>query len=210
VDGPQPSVSPVASDDIGVPDFLTTAIIKHLRETSASSAWQELITIFFAFEKEGPITGVLFHYIIFHVHIHTDDIRVALQNLPTESRPEEVTKWIKCHVKKKHEPVTISKPIEFGRQICAWWAALQPTWRILVSGGYSREVPIEDGDSEPWSHLQKGGSAGIYIFIMALSWWIHAASNESNALDSLWLTIDDLYWVLSQQLANLKPSRKRL
>jgi hypothetical protein len=199
-------ISLFAFDVIGMPDFLTMAILKHLHETSASPVWQNLITTFFAFEKEGPVTGVLVSlYYLLCVCIHTDDICIALQNLPRESRPEEVAKWIKRHVKKKHEPVTISEPIKFGEQICAWWAALQPTWRVLVNGSYSRDVPAE----ELWSHLQKGGSAGIYSVVMALSWWIRAAGNESTAQDCLWSTIDDVYWVLLQQLANLKPSRKR-
>jgi len=70
-----------------------------------------------------------------------------LQKLSTDSRPDLVAPWIKRHAK-KHEPIDIEQN-EYGPQFCAWWTAMQPTWRVLPGGQYSRVVPAD----ETWASL---------------------------------------------------------
>lgn len=115
----------------------------------------------------------------------------------------EIKHWVKRNISKKHEAIEVS-PESFGPRFCEWWKASQPNWRILPDGSYCRDVP----DTETWSTLQKGGTAGFFVVIMALSWWvrgIHQLNNESV----IWKIMDDLRWVL-QQIREKKILGKRL
>jgi hypothetical protein len=99
-------------------------------------------------------------------------------------------------------------PDDYEPQFCSWWSALQPSWQILPSGQYSREVPAD----ETWANLRKSGSSGIYIVIMALSWWARAviateAADTEHA--SFWSIVDDFQWVLNQLCDNERKLRKR-
>ena len=81
-------------------------------------------------------------------------------------------------------------PDDYDPQFRSWWSALQPSWRILPSGQYSREVPAD----ETWANLRKSGSSGIYTVIMALSWWARAtiatkAADTEQA--SFWSIVDN-------------------
>jgi hypothetical protein len=126
--------------------------------------------------------------------------------LTTESRPREVSSWIKRHAHKKHEPVTIEAN-EYGNHFCKWWTALQPSWRVLSDGRYSKEVPAD----ETWVTIRKGGGSGLYIVVMALSWWVRAldaANPTGDTTSKLWAIVEDLHWVL-QQVSDNKDLGKR-
>jgi hypothetical protein len=72
---------------------------------------------------------------------------------------------------------------------------IQPDWRkddIEGSLMFFRDVPI----GETWQGMRKGGTAGIYIVVMALSWWIKAQKGKRDVV--AWSTIDDLLWVIQQ------------
>ena len=91
-------------------------------------------------------------------------------------------------------PVT---PAQFGDRFTKWWTMLQPGWRkddvrSLVTLVLFRDVP----EGENWQGLRKGGTAGIYVVVMALSWWIKAQQTERDA--EAWSSVDDLLWVLQQ------------
>ena len=67
---------------------------------------------------------------------------------------------------------------------------MQPAWRKddeapLV---HFRDIP----KGETWQALRKGGTAGIYVVVMALSWWIKGLQHDVNA----WSAVDDLSWVI--------------
>lgn len=44
--------------------------------------------------------------------------------------------------------------------------------------------------------MRKGGTAGIYVVLMGLSWWILAQNEACDA--TAWLIVDDLSWVIQQ------------
>ncbi len=114
-------------------------------------------------------------------------------------------KWVKRHIHKKHELVTVV-PANFGPRFSAWWAALQPSWR-LQDGDIFSKVPPKD---ETWSIVGKGGSAGLYIVIMTLSWWINSLDHDDMAL-SAWQIVADITWVLQQvslRDKNLRGSKR--
>ena len=188
--------STVSSNSHGLPSFLSAAMITYLRGVSTASPWQDLLTEYLDFEREGPITGICFSLSVFCTYSLQQ-----LQKLSTNSRPDLVALWIKQHAHKKHEPVDVEQN-DFGPQFCAWWTAIQPTWCILPGGQYSRVVP----DDETWASLWKGGSAGLFIIIVALSWWVWATEDVVAQLD-LCSVIGDLHWVI-QQVHGLKQAEK--
>jgi hypothetical protein len=78
-----------------------------------------------------------------------------------------------------------------------WWMMLQPGWRkddirSLITLVLFRDAP----QGETWQGLRKGGTAGIYVVVMALSWWIKAQQIEHDI--NAWSAVDDLLWVLEQ------------
>ena len=125
-------------------------------------------------------------------------LHVPLQRLPTTSRPEEVQWWIK----RKKIPGSlphIKKPSEFGAVWTSWWVKMQPAW---CGGEFLVRTLPTDADWEP---ILRGGSNGLSMVVMALSWWVHAT--ESNGQDSeLLVAIDDVKWVFSKLVATLLTS----
>ena len=193
------TISPltVSGNSHSLPSFLSPAMITYLRGVLTSSSWQDLLSEYLDFEREGPITGVCFSLSVFSMYNSQQP-----QKLSTSSQPDSVTPWIKRHIQKKHEPIEVEEN-DYGPQFCAWWTAIQPTWRILPGGQYSREVP----DNETWASLRKGGSAGLFVVVVALSWWVRAAGDvvDQSRLRSV---IGDLHWVV-QQVRGLKQAEKR-
>ncbi|KIJ91103.1 hypothetical protein K443DRAFT_126330 [Laccaria amethystina LaAM-08-1] len=173
---PAPSTEPPLSI-APAPAFLSPATLAHLRGASPTEAWQNLITTFLHFEEASPPTG----------------------KLSTTSRPREVSLWIKRHLNKKHEPVPVSG--DYGSRFQLWWRAIQPDWRKQTDGPLSRDVP----DKESWASLKKGGSAGLYIVVMALSWWVLTLKAGSDD-PQVWATIDDITWVLSSVMPTCRPT----
>jgi len=107
-------------------------------------------------------------------------------------RPQEVSDWIKSKKKDLVPPVT---PAHFDDWFTKWWTMLQPGWwkdnvRSIVTLVLFRDIP----EGETWQGLRKGGTAGIYVIIMALSWWIKAQQTERNP--EAWSSVDDVLWVL--------------
>ena len=133
-------------------------------------------------------------------HLYDMSPASAWQDLvSTSALPPEVAQWIKRHVNKKHKPVAIS--IDYPSHFVAWWNAMQPSWRIKHDGSLSREAPAK----ELWTSLRKGGSAGLYVVVMALSWWICKLEAGSDELQA-WDIVDDVTWLLSSVMRAASPS----
>jgi len=80
---------------------------------------------------------------------------------------------------------------------------MQPSWRKNVNIGH--ETPR----GESWDTLRKGGTAGIYVVVMGLSWWIKAQGVERDA--EAWLAVDDVSWVIEEMKKPAKlVSAKRM
>lgn len=94
----------------------------------------------------------------------------------------------------------------FSLQFLAWWKGMQPPGRVLPEGGFSKETLPK----ESWASVNKGGSAGLYIVVMALSWWVFALGDADVGSDDgeVWRTVDDLAWVL-KQLQSFSKAAKR-
>ena len=116
-------------------------------------------------------------------------------------RPEEVGSWIKS--KKKNSPPDIDVD-KFASSFMAWWIALQPGWRLADDGSFTYDAP----KSEDWHALHKGGSAGLYIVVVALSWWVRALMPESPSFRA-WTAVRDVQWVIDQIMKRLTPARRK-
>ena len=80
---------------------------------------------------------------------------------------------------------------------------MQPSWR-MEGDWLIREVP----EDETWHTLRKGGTSGIYVVIVGLSWWVKAQPAEDT---DAWTLVNDLSWVLQQLkegLAVLIPQKR--
>lgn len=110
------------------------------------------------------------------------------QKLPTKLRPKEVSDWIKS---KKKDVVPSLKPSTYGKTFQEWWTLMQPSWR-MKGGLLNRDVP----EDETWQMLNKGGTSGIYIVIVGLSWWVNAQLTDQDT--HAWSLVDDLSWVLQR------------
>ena len=92
------------------------------------------------------------------------------QKLSTKLRPKLVSEWIRG---KKKEVVPSLKSGKYRKRFIAWWKCSQLSWHKDSSEAHFRlfhDVPT----SETWKGLRKGGTSGIYIVIMGLSWWVKA------------------------------------
>jgi hypothetical protein len=89
----------------------------------------------------------------------------------------------------------------------AWWIALQPEWRLQDDGSFNYEAP----EDEDWRALHKGGRAGLYTVVVALSWWVRALTPEIPSFRA-WTAVHDVQWVIGQistKLATTAPAGKK-
>ena len=73
---------------------------------------------------------------------------------------------------------------------------MQPSWR---NNGESlvREVPR----GESWQTVRKGGTSGMYVVVIGLSWWVKAQHDERDV--DAWTLVDDVSWVIQQLKKNM-------
>lgn len=110
--------------------------------------------------------------------------------MSTKLRPKEIQAWIKSK-KKTNAPSIIQE--KYGPQFMAWWKGMQPDWRDTDETLNRDAPPYED-----WLVLNKGGSAGMYIVVMALSWWVKVQTTGSDHNINAWSAVADLLWVFRQ------------
>jgi len=112
-----------------------------------------------------------------------------------KSRPQEIANWTKS---KKKDVVPSIKQNVYGTHFTEWWGGLQPSWRQFQGTNGRFNLGRETPKAETWQALKKGGTSGIYVVVMGLSWWIKGQQNERDA--NAWAVVDDLSWVIQQML----------
>ena len=90
---------------------------------------------------------------------------------------------------------------KYGLSFMAWWIAIQPEWRMAEDGSFKYEVPKD----EEWLVLHKGGTAGVYTVIVALSWWIRALTPDISSFHT-WGAVHDVQWVINQINMKFAPA----
>ena len=86
----------------------------------------------------------------------------------------------------------------------AWWIALQPGWRLAGDGSFNYEAPKD----EDWAGLHKGGKAGLYMVVVALSWWVRAVTPEIPSYRA-WTAVHDVQWVIDQISKKCVPAGRK-
>ncbi|EDR04504.1 uncharacterized protein LACBIDRAFT_330690 [Laccaria bicolor S238N-H82] len=65
--------------------------------------------------------------------------------------------------------------------------------------------------AEDWCSLHKGGAAGLYTVVMALSWWIKALSPADSSIYT-WTAVHDVSWVInhiSEKIGRASQGKKQ-
>lgn len=117
------------------------------------------------------------------------------------SRPSEVADWIKS--KKKDSPHQVD-PDTYGSSFMTWWIAIQPEWRLADDSTFKYMAPVD----EDWRVLHKGGSAGLYTVVVALSWWVMALTPEVPSFRA-WTAVRDVQWVIEEIYKKIQPQGKK-
>lgn len=63
---------------------------------------------------------------------------------------------------------------------------------------------IAPADPTSWADLRKGGGNGIFIYLIALTWW-KAIVTDNEGLSTLKAVTEDVDWVLSQLTMDTPP-----
>ncbi|KAF8872319.1 hypothetical protein CPB84DRAFT_1753656 [Gymnopilus junonius] len=156
--------------------LMSNGRLDYLCGVSKEGGWQNLVVSLLKFEMENKVTG----------------------NLPTTSRPEVIAAWIKS---KKKDVMPKINADEYGSSFTAWWIAIQPKWRLADDSSFVYSMPA----SEDWCFLHKGGSSGLYIVVIALSWWVKALTlGESQIRVST--AIHNITWVINQIYKKVLPA----
>ncbi|KAJ2911921.1 hypothetical protein MD484_g8491, partial [Candolleomyces efflorescens] len=161
----------LATENTTTPAFLK-ATWKYLLGILDTVAWRGLLARFADFELR----------------------ELGIGRMNTTSRPKAVQTWIRSHKKTLIPDIDLAV---YPTQTLAWWKSNQPSWRIEGVDGMNplgfKRTAAPDAD---WTTLSRGGTAGIYTVVMALSWWISRAGSEWS--EELAAFVDDLAWVLGE------------
>jgi hypothetical protein len=133
----------------------------------------------------------LFHGIEIEANLQSQD---RANWLASKRCPEEVKWWNGRG--KKLSVVPIIKVTEFAVEWKQWWDVLQPSWRV------GRSEPPANAD---WKVLQRGGSNGIFIVLMCLSWWGNAVTSPEHR-EVFDAAVEDVVWVLQHVCMSIPAS----
>lgn len=82
-----------------------------------------------------------------------------------------------------------------------WWTELQPSWRETEQWPFERTI-TQAADGDTWDTLLQGGSNGVFLIIVSLSWWVSAvhkgSGKQTNAWKELSEAMADVDWVFEQ------------
>lgn len=81
---------------------------------------------------------------------------------------------------------------------------MQPSWRVANGAEEAEQLSRDTPAQETWQSLKKGGTAGIYVVIVGLSWWVAAQNLERD--ENLWAVVDDVSWILQEITKVMLPS----
>ena len=91
----------------------------------------------------------------------------------------------------------VSDVVNYGKGWKAWWIGCQPPVRAEGSWPF----PQESHPDIQWGRLLNGGKYGVFLFMMALSWWAVSLHPDASPLELVEAT-SDLNWVICQLTAS--------
>lgn len=126
---------------------------------------------------------------------NTDPVQGHAANIASKSRPDVVSRWIKCGRKYDVQPKIENVPL-YAAAWMSWWTELQPRSR--------KDLKRSVAASENWDALQKGTVNGFFVVLLALSWWVKAENREDKKM--LEFAMKDVFWVLETMILTLSQS----
>ena len=95
---------------------------------------------------------------------------------------------------------TIRDPNDYGSRWIGWWTEVQPLARDVQVWPFPKEFI----DGIHWQKLPFRGQNGIFLTIMAISWWAYAVRLPGDVA-YFEEAVGDLHWVI-QELIRTKQS----
>lgn len=120
-----------------------------------------------------------------------------LLRLPSKPRPTEVGSWLKGRKYSKRFIPVINDICKYRDNWIGWWTVSQPRWRSTGSWPFS----MDNENSGSWEDFPARGPNGIFLAIMAISWWAQAVESTKDFMQ-FEEAVDDIHWVI-QQLADV-------
>jgi len=116
-----------------------------------------------------------------------------LLRLPPKPRPSEVGNWLKGRKYSKKSMPVVGDVCRYQEDWVRWWTASQPKWRSTESWPF----PKGNEGGGDWAGFPARGPNGVFLAIMAISWWAQAiVSAEDFVLFEE--AVDDIHWVIQQ------------
>ena len=88
---------------------------------------------------------------------------------------------------------TIASACAYGTEWVKWWTAAQPQECDVHEWPFSRDTNID----VDWCKFPANGKDGVFLAVMALSWWAPAA-RTSDEIEFFEEAVADLHWVISE------------
>ena len=146
-----------------------------------------------------PLERRMYSLILFFSQ-QADKCIQQLQRLPTTSRPQELQTWLKTGKRSLERIPVIVDANSYGTEWVKWWKAAQPKERDAEQWPFPRSV---NGDAG-WHRFPAIGKDGIFVAVMALSWWASAIKSP-NEITFFEEAVTDLHWVI-QELMRVKKT----
>jgi hypothetical protein len=116
-----------------------------------------------------------------------------LQRLSKTSRPEEVEIWMKTRKRSPDKVPVVLDASSYGSKWVQWWTESQPQARDVRAWPFPKE-PIDDTS---WWKFPAHGRNGLFLAVMAISWWAPAVKLASD-IAYFEEAVDDLHWVIRE------------
>ncbi|KAF9779415.1 hypothetical protein BJ322DRAFT_1113226 [Thelephora terrestris] len=118
---------------------------KYIASTAGGHPWENLLKAYMRQERR----------------LEFMDMGVTLTN---EDRPPKISEYFQyAHRPSRGDTVVVPG---FGTEVVSWWGKIQPEWR--------RSGQDPPRGSSAWSYVLSGGSKGLFLVLMCLSWWDRA------------------------------------
>ena len=182
----------------GTQSFIKPATMDYLQTVSAGQRWIDMVVSYLHLEEFPNIKGV--SIIILSWCLPLTRINQSPMHLPTSSRPDEVTTWMKTRSYDTQHIPFITDVESYSKTWVAWWTQCQPAWRQSNEWPLPRDIP----SSAKWGI--KGGARGqngLFLVVISTAWWASSIQSEEA-----WVVfdeaVDDIQWVIDQTINALK------
>ena len=111
-----------------LPTCITPNTIEYWRSIPGGDRWVAMVQSYLQFEKM-PTGKDVRHFYSFYFYNYILISNQCPARLPTESRPAEVSEWMKTRRYDSDHIPSVTDVDAFGETWVRWWMACQPPWR---------------------------------------------------------------------------------